>query len=313
MSEFTDMMNNEECEEYEYDDWEEYVSEEDIDTAERAFALPPSVRKETEEEKEARVLKYLADITVISKRLNWVGEKNLKKERELDSNEFPVLGTKAPAKDKTFKIPKFSSVTTMHKLVISGKSYSEKFREKQSEEEKKDSKRTEAFSMLADKEFLEKKLEKTRMCNSIDKKENCPHGDKCRFAHSLAELNISKCFFGNECRFIKSLNGKVSNCGSKVCPHQHPNETIDEFYRRTNLDRFKPFEPKILDLGTILEKEKEFKNDRLEGINWARKVKESVVVDNKSETVLRVPRELASQAIELAMRSGNSTIRVEVV
>ena len=33
----------------------------------------------------------------------------------------------------------------------------------------------------------------------------------------------------------------------------------------------------------------------------------------KKEVVLRVPRELAMQALELAIKSGNTSIRVEVV
>ena len=38
-----------------------------------------------------------------------------------------------------------------------------------------------------------------------------------------------------------------------------------------------------------------------------------VPVEKKKEVVLRVPRELVMQALELAIKSGNTSIRVEVV
>lgn len=319
MSGFVDTMNNEYFSGEEYDNWEEYLSDDDISVAPVSTPIPPPLKKETEEEKQARILKHLADIAAVTERLNWIGEKKLEQERELDNKEFPVLGTKAPTKDKSLKTPRMS--TNIRKMVITGKSYAEKFREKQKQKNEivKDNKRTEAFSLLADREVLEKKLEKTRMCNSIDKKEKCPHGERCRFAHSLDELNISKCFFGDECRFVKNVGGRVVNSDRKVCPHRHPNETTDEFYFRTNLCRFKKEEPKILDLTRVVEhrvkKENEFNNDREQGINWSSKVKvvTPVVDSSKTDTILRVPRELAIQAMELAIKSGNTSVCVEII
>lgn len=318
MSGIADMMNNDYFSGEEYDNWEEYLTDDDIPIGPEP--IPPPIKKESEEEKQARILKHLADIAAISEHLNWVEEKKkTEPERELDNEEFPVLGTKAPAKNKPLKTPRMSSITNTQKLIITGKSYAEKFRDNQKKEVEKDTKRTQAFSFLADREVLEKKLEKTRMCNSIDKKEKCPHGERCRFAHSLDELNISKCFFGDECRFIKNVGGKVVNGGVKMCPHRHPNETTNEFYIRTNLARFKKEEPKVLDLTSVVEnrvkKEKEFSNDRAQGINWASKVKtvSPVVNSSNAETVLRVPRELAVQAVELAMKSGSGPVRVEII
>jgi hypothetical protein len=50
--------------------------------------------------------------------------------------------------------------------------------------------------------------------------------EKCTFAHSLSELQIGQCSFGETC---KRKNG--SNC----CQFKHPDETNDQYYSRTGI------------------------------------------------------------------------------
>jgi hypothetical protein len=94
-------------------------------------------------------------------------------------------------------------------------------------------KRTNALSVLADKNTLEKCLTRTKMCSSIENNQTCPYKDKCRFAHDINELIITECLFGNDCRYVYRQNYKWFNKeGKKVCFHRHPNELNSEYYIR---------------------------------------------------------------------------------
>jgi hypothetical protein len=92
-------------------------------------------------------------------------------------------------------------------------------------------KRIEAFAALANKAAMDRKLLRTNMCKSVANNTPCPHGEKCRFAHSLDELNVSDCVFGDECRFIAfRCNNSSKTC--KTCRHKHPQESREEFFER---------------------------------------------------------------------------------
>jgi len=85
--------------------------------------------------------------------------------------------------------------------------------------------RTEAFSILSDREKLNRVLMKTRMCK---------YGKECTrkicyFAHSLKELQPTLCLFGDTCKF--------KNHPDRVCPYLHPDESKREFIKRTGLDK----------------------------------------------------------------------------
>jgi hypothetical protein len=100
------------------------------------------------------------------------------------------------------------------------------------------SKRCNGFDILKDKNVMAKKLEKTKMCISISTGKKCPHGIKCRFAHSVEELcNI--CMFGSSCKNVKKItknNGSISfeNRRGCICLFKHPEETNDNFLARTD-------------------------------------------------------------------------------
>ena len=95
--------------------------------------------------------------------------------------------------------------------------------------------RTKGFDILKDKRKIEQKLEKTKLCTYG---KNCGRGQKCRFAHSKDELIISNCVFGNSCRFVKKeQNGFTNISKTKICLHKHPNENMDDFYKRIDTSR----------------------------------------------------------------------------
>lgn len=67
---------------------------------------------------------------------------------------------------------------------------------------------------------LNKKLEKTKMCNNIRTTGKCDRA-YCTFAHSEEELRVADCLHGNECR---TKTNKF-----RPCRYLHPGETRDEY------------------------------------------------------------------------------------
>ena len=94
-----------------------------------------------------------------------------------------------------------------------------------------------AFKVFSRKEEMDRYLYKTKLCRSVLKKEECIHGRNCRFAHSTSELVPRHCLFQNSCRYVeKNDRGEYENAGgkaSKKCFYLHPDETMDNFQRRT--------------------------------------------------------------------------------
>ncbi len=227
---------------------------------------------------------------------------------------------------------------------------------------------------------------KTRMCNSVDKNYVCPHGDQCRFAHSLDELVIRDCHFKDNCRFVKIKSGKLVNDGSNTCRNKHPQESQDDFIKRTGLSHYKTCAPKHEEINIEDEQQPvkheeiniddeqqpvkleeikvddeendeikvgsfawvgSFACDRQTNYRWAAANRSTLRQGSASvkfvcpvpfsdpqpvqeplsptfkfgpaqqpldnEILLRVPKVLAIQALELAMNSGNRCIRLEVI
>jgi len=230
------------------------------------------------------------------------------------------------------------------KLVVPIKTYKDELQDKYQKDERCQDghQRGEAYNALSNKTELGAHLAKTRMCNSVEKKETCRHGGNCRFAHSLEELVTRNCFFKDECRFVRFENGKLVNNGRDICRNKHPHESQDEFIERVGLSHYKTREhvPTSVQAPKVVTLEKSMHAcDRYTPTtsSWASTLKASlkpavqaptvvalpsplaekhileVPVEKKKEVVLRVPRELAMQALELAIKSGNTSIRVEVV
>ena len=217
-------------------------------------------------------------------------------------------------------------------------------------EEERQSQISSAYDVLADKEKLASSLHKTRMCNSLHTNEPCQHEDKCRFAHSLDELKISDCLFGQRCRFVRMSNGELINTDNttKVCTHKHQHESTESFMRRTGLDRYKctqrpvlqkvvvhpapPFspsqpppplsswtqrptveQPTVEQRPTVEQPTVEQPTVEQPTVEQHKIVTKQERIDSDQILVIRVPKQLASQALEIAIKSGKSSVQIVIV
>ena len=80
---------------------------------------------------------------------------------------------------------------------------------------------------------------KRDLCKSVIGGYKCPVGSDCRFAHSLDDLNITKCTFGTRCYdVVYASDGKVTNANgerTRVCQRLHPNESIQNVRSRLKM------------------------------------------------------------------------------
>lgn len=97
-----------------------------------------------------------------------------------------------------------------------------------------DKSRCDGFSALTDDKKMRETLSRTKMCNSVGSGTPCRHNN-CRFAHSIKELKIGPCFFGERCNHVAFRNGKYENVINKNCTNIHPNETEADFNSRTRI------------------------------------------------------------------------------
>ena len=137
------------------------------------------------------------------------------------------------------------------------------------------------------------------------------------------------------------------NNGRDICRNKHPYESQDEFIERVGLSHYKirdvptrvPTRVQATKGGTLEESMHACDRYTATTRSWASTLKASLkpaveaptvvalpsplaekpflevpeVPVEKKEVVLRVPRDLVMQALELAIKSGNTSIRVEVV
>lgn len=239
---------------------------------------------------------------------------NIQEELEVASlTDFPSLAmskeVKSTKNDKGY--------TVMH--------IPQKYYKEQKHEEIK-SKRTEAFEKLANKETLSDRLYKTSICRSVINMGECLHGEKCRFAHSLEELRTSCCLFGKHCRFVKCNNESWTNIGNKMCTHMHPNESRGGFLTRIGVDisnipkhtpkieaKIEPIVSTNLDIVSPKTPSKKFPHPIEKVVNAIKTKTYGEDEAELKETVIRVPAALSQQALEMALKSGMQTFRVEVV
>ena len=190
----------------------------------------------------------------------------------------------------------------------------------------------------------------SRMCNSVGSGEPCRHGERCRFAHSIEQLSPTKCFFGNECKFL--------DCTHRTCNFIHPCEDKLAYCKRTGINTVLPkSSPKITEKKEEPKKMAggNFEAPKITGNAWDRSfipaTPEWTTVKRKEckektkrplcrsvgtgkpcphgatcrfshpqekfsigeEKVLRVPKELVQEAMQLAMQSGDKKVRVEII
>jgi hypothetical protein len=80
----------------------------------------------------------------------------------------------------------------------------------------------------------------TRLCMSITTEAKCPHGSKCRYAHSLTQLTHVECAFGGNCRYAKQVKpGFYRNISDKktgkICTFWHEDETEESYGLRMGM------------------------------------------------------------------------------
>ena len=241
------------------------------------------------------------------------------------------------SENKKEALPTESRKQTQTKIILGHRSYEKELQVSY------DPKRVEAYELLADKEKLGTALAKTRMCNSVDKNEVCKHGDKCRFAHNLDELKISTCLFEDKCHFVKMCDSKLQNNGAKICNHKHPQESRENFMSRVGLDRYKnkrlllptqprqqfvpppptqpqfvpppPTQPQFVPPPPTQPRQQQIVPPPQAQLVPPTHPHQNDSASTSTEQILiiRVPKELASQALEIAMKSGRTHIQVEII
>ena len=161
------------------------------------------------------------------------------------------------------------------------------------------------------------KLACTQMCRSVGTNEPCRHGNNCRFAHDTSELVFIYCSFGIGCRNVdRQSSGVYKNKAGKTCNHMHPGETKSSVCNRAGIKTDKSISMPTAPLKPI-------KNQQTSDQDKTKTLCRSVGTDepcrdssrssHEDEIVIRVPKDLALQAMEIAMKSGKTNIRIEIV
>jgi len=145
----------------------------------------------------------------------------------------------------------------------------------------------------------------TQMCRSVGTNEPCRHGNNCRFAHDTSELVFLYCSFGLGCMNVdRQSSGVYKNKAGKTCNHMHPGETKASVCNRAGITSFVPKDMSSTSSNTHQTKtvcSSSVKTDKPCGSS------------HEEEILIRVPKELALQAMEIAMKSGKTNIRIEIV
>jgi len=173
----------------------------------------------------------------------------------------------------------------------------------------------------------------TKMCRSVFTNKHCYHGERCRFAHSIEQLNPSKCGFGNMCDKIICDDFSCRNNPLRfVCEFIHPNETKETFCDRIGVTP-KNIIPVIPPAKFVT---RDVKYNEVVGTTPSEKICQpctsklpakqrmcSFILDGSvcphakcrfshtkslEEFVLKVPEELAIQSVEIALKNGHKNI-----
>jgi hypothetical protein len=151
------------------------------------------------------------------------------------------------------------------------------------------------------------KLACTQMCRSVKTNEPCRHGNNCRFAHDTSELVFLDCSFGIGCRNVdRHSSGVYKNKAGKTCNHMHPGETKSSVCNRAGIN----VRSNDMSSKSIKSSEQEKSKTVCTSVRADEPCRSS---SHEDEIVIRVPKELALQAMDIAMKSGKKKIRIEIV
>lgn len=197
--------------------------------------------------------------------------------------------------------------------------------------------RSQALDTLADQKKLREAKKYTKLCDSVTSGKPCRHGERCRFAHSIEQLTVSPCFFEEKCRHVKNVGGMIHNIdGRPCCRHIHPGETKDHFLKRTGVQLPTPpaptspptsSQPTRRGLGRppknqskpreVEPKKRKMIQSKTSEVYQKPQpvyVKPVEIKEEMCETLIQVSNEeMATQAMELAIKSGVKNVRVEII
>lgn len=141
-------------------------------------------------------------INIVKPHLNWV-----KKNIDVDDSDDEDVVRKVRQQPVDNNFPELSLKTLSMKKIANDNSW---IQQKPKEQQKQQQETYQPKFVKHDKESMIK----TRMCNNGN---NCTMGTRCKFAHSMDELNILSCTY--------------NNCNYK-CNYIHKNETREEYFER---------------------------------------------------------------------------------
>jgi hypothetical protein len=77
-------------------------------------------------------------------------------------------------------------------------------------------------------------INRTKLCVSIQMGKPCLFLDKCRFAHSIDELQINMCLFSDNCIYVTRQSEEywLNKTKGKICKYLHQNETKENYVKR---------------------------------------------------------------------------------
>jgi len=141
---------------------------------------------------------------------------------------------------------------------------------------------------------------KTRICRNA---KNCKFGDACHYAHSIDEITLNDCLYGNSCIFVKvDENGDVKNdlTKGKICFFRHDKENIKHYSRRIEekVDVYKPFnqEPIVVKQSIITPIKLDIES---EDLPWLKAVKTVKVAKKEVCEVKSEPLEMKFHISEI--------------
>ena len=251
---------------------------------------------------------------------------------DLGDNEFPALGSTSPKAPpaKQAKPVKLSAKPVEVKFTVASSRISE-LRGGQKTVESPGFRKFLSQEATEHAKELAKDLTCTKPCQYVVRKEDGKFGvcyrEHCTFAHSHSELRLPKCAFGDRC---KKRDGAYNPKTRKLdktskCQFMHPDETVDGFYGRikrvkpdlpeTSETTRKPCKPRQSKKAMQAEQEEEIARitkamEKDEASEASETIAPASTPQPTAETVIRVPREMALEAMKAALESGLTNFRV---
>ena len=227
------------------------------------------------------------------------------------TQDFPTLALQQPKKrcNKGIKIP-LSELGFMSSMdTRESRNHSRHHSHRQGDE-----KRAEAYNQLKDRAAMANRLKNTRLCWSVREGKVCPHGKgKCHFAHSVGELCLGDCLFGDRCRFVFYREDKYHNSRNqnKLCTYLHPEETRENYMSRTGMDKIeiKTKTPPLKLEPTEIIIRPQTKSACLK----SEEQNKSIENDDKSHAHFSVPKDLALDTLKAALEAGKTAVTITIL